>query len=164
MSEGKVLVANHDGVYVLRMEGDVRVTLCGAVDAFIDSMFADENLRSVLVDLSAADAIDSTTLGLLARMSIKTIERLGVRPTLISPRPDITRVLVTMGLDDVFDLIEDESELEVPAADSLDELGKGAFSEDSMRRKVIKAHKALMSLNTSNRNAFRELVDTLEAS
>ena len=106
---GRIMVGDHDGVYVLLFQGDVRLTLCTAVDSFLDRMFQDACFKSVVVDLGATESIDSTSLGLLAKLSIQADKRFGYRPTLVSTQPDITRVLVTMGLDDVFDLVQEPS-------------------------------------------------------
>ena len=103
---GRILVASHDGVYVLVFEGDVRLTLCTAVDEYLEKMFQDHGFRSVVVDLSETDNIDSTSLGLLAKLSIQTERRFSFRPTLISTRRDITRILLSMGFNEVFDLVE----------------------------------------------------------
>ncbi len=48
---GRILVGDHEGVYVLLFQGDVRLTLCTAVDSFLDRMFDDAGFRSVVVDL-----------------------------------------------------------------------------------------------------------------
>jgi len=71
MSSGEIKVAAHDGVYVIKMEGDVRLTLCLSFDDFIEKMFDAPDFCSVVFDLSDAQAIDSTTLGLMAKISIK---------------------------------------------------------------------------------------------
>ena len=68
---GRILVGDHDGVYVLRFEGDVRVTLSGSFDHYMERILVDGSLDSVLVDLTDAIAIDSTSLGVLAKLSIK---------------------------------------------------------------------------------------------
>ena len=44
---GRILVAEHDGVYMIKFEGDVRLTLCATVDQYLDRMFAE-----MAVDLS----------------------------------------------------------------------------------------------------------------
>ena len=49
---GRILVGDHEGVYVLLFQGDVRLTLCTAVDSFLDRMFDDTGFRSVVVDLA----------------------------------------------------------------------------------------------------------------
>ncbi|MFU8817213.1 MAG: STAS domain-containing protein [Pseudomonadales bacterium] len=153
------MVGDHDGVYVLLFEGDVRLTLCTAVDSFLDRMFQDAGFQSVVVDLAATQTIDSTSLGLLAKLSIQADKRFGFRPTLVSTRPDITRVLVTMGLDDVFNLVEQP----LVHDEQLGELACASASEDEVRERVLEAHRILMSMNETNRSAFSDLVTTLEA-
>jgi anti-anti-sigma factor len=156
---GRILVGAHDGVYVLLFEGDVRVTLCTAIDTFLERMFDDVAFKSVVVDLARTDSIDSTSLGLLAKLSIQADKRFGYRPMLVSTRPDVTRVLVTMGLDDVFNLVREP----LVHDEQLGELPCGCLAEHEVRKRVIEAHRLLMDLNDGNREAFHDLVKTLEA-
>ena len=156
---GRILVGEHDGVYLIVFEGDVRLTLCTAVDVYLEKMFQDENFKSVLVDLSKTENIDSTSLGLLAKLSIQADKRFHYRPTLISTRPDITRILLSMGFDEVFNLVETPLE----HSEQLAELPRMESSEEGMRQRVLDAHRTLMSMNETNRETFRDLVETLEA-
>lgn len=155
---GRILVGDHEGVYVLLFQGDVRLTLCTAVDSFLDRMFEDAGFRSVVVDLGQTDSIDSTSLGLLAKLSIEAERRFSYRPTLVSTRPDITRVLVTMGLDDVFNLVKEPLQHD----EQLGELPCRAAGESEVRTRVLQAHRILMDMNESNRAAFQDLVTALE--
>ena len=156
---GKILVASHDGVYVIVFQGDVRLTLCTTVDDYLEKMFQDANFRSVIVDLSETENIDSTSLGLLAKLSIQAEKRFSFRPTLISTRRDITRILLSMGFDEVFDLVEEPLEHK----EQLAELPELTGSEEGVRQRVLDAHRTLMSMNESNRNTFHDLVAALEA-
>ena len=157
--QGRILVADKDGVYLMKFVGDVRVTLCTAVDAFLDAMFHDDAFRSVVIDLSRTAGIDSTSLGVLAKLSIQAKKRFDYVPTLVSTNADITRILTTMGFDDVFNIVEEPIEHEA----QLGELPMRESSEEDVRKQVLDAHRALMSLNESNREAFQDLVETLEA-
>ena len=156
--QGRILVGSHDGVYVIVFEGDVRLTLCTTVDVYLEKMFKDENFRSVVVDLSQTENIDSTSLGLLAKLSIQADKRFNFRPTLISTQKDITRILLSMGFDEVFNLVETPLERK----DQLAELPRMAASEGDVRQRVIDAHRTLMSMNEANREAFHDLVAELE--
>lgn len=156
---GRILVAEHDGVYLMKFVGDVRLTLCAAVDQFLDTMLSDPKFRSVVIDLTGADGIDSTSLGVLAKLSIRTQERFGFRPTLVSTRTDVTRVLRSMGFDDVFHIVEQPLE----SKEQFGELPPCDCSEEELRERVLEAHKVLMSLSEANREAFQDLVETLEA-
>ena len=159
MTPGRILVANGDGTYLLKFVGDVRLGLGAAFDEFLDRLFKDQNLTSVLVDLSAAENIDSTSLGVLARLSVQAKTRLGCRPTLVSTQPDITRLLKTMGFDDAFHIVEQ------PLTDErqLGELPPTNLPAHEMRVRVLAAHRNLMAMNDRNRAAFEDLVVTLES-
>ncbi len=155
-----MLVGNGDGTYLMKLVGDVRLRLGAAVDEFLDRMFQDREFRSVVVDLSDTEGIDSTALGVLARLSTQARKRLSFTPTLVSTRADITRLLVTMGFDDVFHIVEE------PLKDGcqLRELPKTDLSPDALRERVLTAHRNLMSLNDGNHEQFEDLVAMLEAS
>lgn len=160
MTPGRILVANGDGTCLLKLVGDVRLSLGAAFDEYVERLFANSKLRSVLVDLSATDGIDSTSLGVLARLAVRARERLGCIPTLVSTRQDITRILTTMGFDDIFHIVKE------PLRDErqLGELPKCEISADELRTRVLAAHRSLMAMNDDNRDQFEELVEALESS
>ncbi len=158
MQPGKILVAEQDGAFVIKLVGDVRLTLCTTMDQFFDEMLASAGFASVVVDLIDASNIDSTTLGLLAKLAIKAKQRFGYVPVILSTNPDITRVLDSMGFDRVFSirqqpLLDDEDLGELPILPD---------SEEGVRSRVLEAHRILMGMNDSNRAKFRELVSLLE--
>ncbi len=157
---GRILVADHRGVYILKFVGDVRVTLCATVDDYLRQMFDDREFKSVLVDLSETEGIDSTSLGILAKLSIQADRRFSFVPTLVSTRPDITRILLTMGFDDVFNIIQKP----LKHAYQLAELPKLAVGNQRfLRERVLEAHRVLMSMNDQNRETFKDLVVALES-
>ena len=157
--QGRILVGSHDGVYAIVFQGDVRLTLCTTVDVYLEKMFQDREFRSVVVDLSATENIDSTSLGLLAKLSIQAEKRFQFRPTLISTRPDINRVLLSMGFDEVFHLVETP----LRHKDQLAELPRMAATDEDVRQRVLDAHRTLMAMNETNQESFQDLVATLEA-
>src|SRR5690606_3732296 len=159
MRAGQILVADHQGVYVIKMVGDVRLTLCISFDQFIDSMFSAADFNAVLFDLSEAEAIDSTTLGLMAKISLLGYDRLGTRPVVLSTNDSINRVLDTMGFADIFTICN-AFKAPVQPAEALEEAD--AAAEDVLKAKVIEAHKVLMSLNDDNKKTFTNLVGMLE--
>lgn len=158
MKPGQILVADHSGVYIIKMVGDVRLTLCISFDQFIDAMFKSENFTSVLFDLSEAEAIDSTTLGLMAKISILGQERCGIVPVILASNPSIQRILQTMGFDDIFTIVD---QLDAPAF-TAKPLNCENCDEKAVKEKVLEAHKILMGLNANNEDAFRNLVTMLE--
>ena len=70
MSSGTIKFAEQDGTFILKFIGEVRLTLCSALDATIQRMFNASNFSAIVIDLTEAYNIDSTTLGLMAKLSI----------------------------------------------------------------------------------------------
>ncbi|ASP39739.1 anti-anti-sigma factor [Bacterioplanes sanyensis] len=159
MTSGEVYVAFVDGVHIVRLVGDVRLNLCSALERYLDDILARPDFHQVVVDLSAASGVDSTTLGQIAKIAILAQERFGIRPTVVTPNPDITRLLLSMGFDQVFNLVREPIDTDA----EFEQWAAREVSEAQAREQVIDAHKVLMSLNKSNEHAFKELVDSLEA-
>src|SRR5690554_4397621 len=107
MRPGQILVADHGGVYVIKMVGDVRLTLCISFDQFIDTMFTQDDFCDVMFDLSEAEAIDSTTLGLMAKIALQGREEKGITPVIFSNNDSINRLLQTMGFQEIFTIVRD---------------------------------------------------------
>ena len=156
---GKILYAEQDGIHVLKFVGDVRVTLGPTIGGFLTQLGECEDFKSIVIDLTETEGIDSTSLGLLAKISIKTKDAFKSVPTIISPNEDITRILVSMGFNQVFVIVKEL----VTECGQLDEISAEIVSESSLREQVIEAHKVLMSLNEHNREEFRDLVEALES-
>ncbi|MBT4441715.1 MAG: STAS domain-containing protein [Oceanospirillaceae bacterium] len=159
MLKGRILVVDHDGTHVLKFLGDVRLTLCPALDQYLDNIFNSRHFKTILIDLTDTQGIDSTSLGMLAKMSIRMKKQMGFVPTLVSVNDNITRVLLSMGFDKVFVLVKQLDEDLEP----MQELAEGDFSDLSVQQKVLEAHRTLMGMNQKNHQEFKNLVDVLES-
>ena len=155
---GKIQFAEQSGTFVLKFVGEVRLTLCSALDATIEKIFAALNFTAIIIDLTEAHSVDSTTWGLMAKLSILSRQKVGLLPTVVTTNPDITRVLQSMGFDQVFNIVDTP----VPCPDCLADLPSQDQSEEVVKAKVLEAHRILMGLNDSNREAFHDLVSALE--
>jgi anti-anti-sigma factor len=158
MTSGTIQFAEEQGTFVLKFIGEVRLTLCSALDAAIEKMFAAPNFGGIIIDLSEASSVDSTTLGLLAKLSILCRQKTGLLPTLQTSNPDLIRLIESMGFDQVFNIVPRSD----CCPDCLVDLPVQDQSEEVVRAKVIEAHQILMGLNESNRAAFQDLVSTLQ--
>jgi anti-anti-sigma factor len=160
MQPGKILVAEQSGAFVIKLIGDVRLTFCTALDDFFERMFAAPGFVSVIIDLSEAENIDSTTLGQLAKLALGAQRRYKLTPVIVSTNPNITRILDSMGFGRVFDIRHELLRTDRQLA----ELPLAVGTENDVRERVIEAHRVLMGLNAQNRAQFNELVCALEAS
>lgn len=158
MNSGKIQFAELQGTFVLKFIGEVRLTLCSALDATIERIFSSSEFQSIVIDLNEATGLDSTTLGLLAKLSILSRQKVGILPTMACHNDDITRLLYSMGFDQVFNIVHGTED----APESLVDLPSQDQDETIVRATVLEAHRILMSLNESNREAFKDLVNALE--
>lgn len=167
-SSGEILVADHDGVYVIKMSGDVRLTLCIPFDKCIENLMRRENFCTILFDLNDALGLDSTTLGLIVKLAVKSKSKHNKTPLLLCKAPAIKRLIMTMGLDDVCELVND-----VPnSCCAIYSEGNGfthlepskQANESLLKSKILESHYALMELNKTNEETFKDLVQTLKQS
>ena len=158
MSTGKIQYAESDGSFILKFIGDVRLTLCSTLDKTLDTILKRPGIESVIIDLTETKGIDSTSLGLLARLSIQSKKRFGLVPTILSTNDDINRILMTMGFDQVFVIVKEAGK----DVDRLQDLPCEDSADQEVMDKVLNAHKTLMDLNEHNRQEFQELVHRLE--
>ena len=158
MTEGRVLAAREQGAYVLRLVGDVRLTLCASLEEYIESMLDDPQFTSVWVDLCDAEGVDSTTLGQLAKLALAVRERYQFRPAIYCCDPGLIRLLRSMGLDALFELRERVCCM----SNCTQAIPMIPGSEELVRERVIDAHRVLMGVSDANRERFHDLVSTLE--
>jgi anti-anti-sigma factor len=160
MDAGKILVAQSNGIYIVKFVGDVRLNLCSTLDKYTDKMFESDAFKTVIIDLTETQCIDSTSLGQLAKISILYKKQYGQVPTIISTNGDINRILTSMGFDQVFHIIKEL----VSKVEYLDqqELAVEVINEQEMKDRVLEAHKLLMDMNQNNYDAFQDLVNSLE--
>lgn len=158
MSDGKIQFAEYNETFVLKCVGDVRLTFCSALNETIEKILKTNSFKSIVIDLTEVISIDSTTLGLLAKLSILSKRKFGMLPTLASTNPDVSRVLDSMGFNQVFNVVHTPA----PCPECLDDLPEQDQTEAVVKERVLEAHQILMSLNQSNRDAFRDLVSALE--
>ena len=158
MEAGKILVSQHDGTYVIKLVGDVRVTLCTTLNNYIETIFKGGNVSEVMVDMIDTEGVDSTTLGLLAKLAIHCNNNLKINPTVFCPDESLYHTLDIMGLDDVFDIIQEPPGF----MENFEELSAASVDECEARERVLEAHRLLSRLNDRNKQEFVDLIHTLE--
>lgn len=159
MSCGRILYTVHQGALVLRLDGDVRADWCASLDGVIERVLAVPGVKSLIVDLHAATNIDSTMLGVLARVAVRMRERSGGKPLAVAPGADIRRLLDSMCLDKVFNIVDQSRDAGCECRD----VPRVERDDDELCRQVADAHRVLMSIDDRNFIAFRDVVAALEA-
>ncbi|QJQ97047.1 MULTISPECIES: STAS domain-containing protein [Halomonadaceae] len=159
MCEGRLKAAFDSGVFVLKLCGDVRLTLCATLDNQVERLANTPGLRAVMIDLRDVSNVDSTALGFLAKVAMAVRSRLERPPTIVADHPDVRRMLDVMGFSHYFTLVESP----VTEPQELDELPQINADEAGMQQRILEAHRILMRMNEHNHEEFRPLVELLEA-
>ena len=98
MAPGKILVSQDGRSYIIRLVGDVRVTLCASLNNYMEVIFMSEKISEIIVDMVYTEGVDSTTLGLLAKLAIYSNENFKIRPIVFCPDESLYETLMVTGV------------------------------------------------------------------
>ncbi|WKD29739.1 STAS domain-containing protein [Halomonas sp. KG2] len=163
IEEGRIKAAFDSGVFVLKLCGDVRLTLCATLDSQAQRLAETPGLTAVMIDLREATNVDSTALGFLAKVAMAVKGRLEHPPTIIADNPDVRKMLDVMGFARFFTLMEAPLQQASTLASALEDLPAEPADEEGLRERILEAHRILMHMNEHNREQFQPLVEMLEA-
>ncbi|MCF8998536.1 STAS domain-containing protein [Acinetobacter nectaris] len=159
MSTGHVEYASLNGTHFFKIIGEVRAQSCISLDKLLGKIEKQStNIVSAVVDLTQTTFIDSTVLGILAKLGLKLKQMHNIQSVMLSTNPDITTLANSMGLGQVFAILTCSEETKVCTKALPDE----DVNQKSMLTTVLDAHKTLCKLNQSNHNIFEPLVKQLE--
>lgn len=169
MASGRVTHAQTGGLHVLRYFGRVNYVLAPAIKQFADELVNHGGVRAWIFDLTRAEILDSTNLGLLARLAVRAGgEGKGARSIIVSSSDDLDSVLRSMSFDELFEIVK-------PSAPPDGALGNGSAvngeeaidaghpTRRELSETMLDAHRALMALNEDSRLQFQDVVAALEA-
>ncbi|RKQ96401.1 anti-anti-sigma factor [Kushneria sinocarnis] len=159
MNEGRIQAAFEEGTFVLKLSGDVRLTLCATLDQQVEPLAELPGLERVIVDLREVINMDSTALGFLAKIALAVRERLPNQPLVVVEHPDVLQMLEVMGFQHYVTIVEAPG----PEPDRFDELPTMESGEEELRARILEAHRTLMQMSEHNRLEFQPLVELLES-
>ena len=178
MPRGHVTHAQKEGVHVLRYFGDVNFMLAPGIQRFVDHLIDAGSIKGMVFDLTCAQSLDSTNLGLLARVNERLLGAGAANSVIISGNEDIDVVLHSMGFDQTFDLqtLDLQTSNLVPSGEprvgapsaavasevSTEPITTDAPSANDLRQTMLEAHRALVRLSDAGRLEFEPVVQTLE--
>ena len=117
-------------------------------------------VKSVGVDMLDAEGVDSTTLGLIAKLGLHCRECYQMNVKLFCQNPSIIRTLECMGFDEIIDIFQQSPDDFDTELQSLEEVPADV---DEIRQQVLEAHKLLLRLNPQNSAEFTDLINALES-
>jgi anti-anti-sigma factor len=160
LTRGSARYAKDAGTWVLQVAGDVRHPMAPALNALLNQAFSDTALTHFVIDLSATEAIDSTCLGILARIANHLSGCGRGKPVIIAPNADIATLLHAVCFDRLFHLIAEapapidrQRLMPVPSQDA---------GEREMLALILEAHRRLCSIDAHTHAVFQDIATALE--
>lgn len=158
MSTGHVEYASLNGTHIFKLIGEVRAQSCISLDKLLNRIEQQSNVVGAIVDLTQTTFIDSTVLGILAKLGLKLKQIHNIQAVMLSTNSDITTLANSMGLGQVFVILNYCGDPNVCTLELMEE----HITHRNMLNIVLDAHKTLMELNQSNQNMFEPLVKQLQ--
>ncbi len=160
MNAGEIFYAVAGDRGFLKLTGVIRHPLSQRLSQAARRVLDGAGVRNVVVDLQEALFIDSTCLGLLARVATRCLELGLARPIIVSTQKDVTGLLKTMGFDRVFVLLDSAGTYDGALVDAAELAGLATRPDP---RVILDAHRALAEMNEKNRHLFQSVIEILDA-
>jgi anti-anti-sigma factor len=168
MPEAHVTHAEKEGVHVLRYFGDVNYVLAPGIQRFVDRLIDDGSITGMVFDLTCAQSLDSTNLGLMAHVNERLLKVGAANSVIVSGNEDIDIVLRSMGFDQTFDMVPSNApsagdpRVSVAPDDRAEPIETDSPSATDLRQTMLEAHRALIRLSEAGRLEFEPVVQCLE--
>lgn len=158
MNGGNILYAKNEQKYFIKLTGNLRFTNGHDFSSLLNVIFKDPDVKDIMIDMSEADYLDSTILGLLAKTANFMIKKFQRKATVLSLNEDINYLLDSIGLNDVFIVVESCDY----TPEMLKKIPDIKSSEQENALTILDAHRQLVKLNEKNKTVFKNVVDLLE--
>ena len=158
MAEPAYLFARQDSILFFKLTGELKYTHSIGFDNFLDQLMEKNDFDHAVFDLTEAEYIDSTNLGLMAKLAVFMKKQGKSMPSIISANEDINQILESVNFGNFFKIIRDpeasiKPENEIPQVEG---------DREKSTRMIIDAHKNLIRLSKENKETFQDIVSLLE--
>ncbi|MBD3318066.1 MAG: STAS domain-containing protein [Chitinivibrionales bacterium] len=157
IKSGAFYYAQVEDVCVIRLVGSITWKISPDFEHFLDQVLVDDTVRKFFLDLSQTTYIDSTNLGLLARLHLPHSAKRSSTTKIYSTRNAINTILDDVGFTTIFAHSADNPYESIPMRPI--NAPKRVIDQKQL---ILKAHQDLARLNRRNRATFQSVVDEME--
>jgi len=156
--DGTIMSARVDGIEYIRFNGVIRYSQCAGLESHIESLFTKPSFSEIAIDLENAQMLDSTALGLLARIAIEFKKLSDNKPVIFLRRGELAHILKRVCFDQVFNIVT-----QAKSKDDMDfvEIASVTNSEKKVLKCVLEAHKNLAQISEENSHYFTDITRAL---
>ena len=164
MKPGNILYSRLGSLAVLKFVGKLGFAEAGSrhlsssLNAFLDQLFEMRNFENILLDLTEAESIDSTNLGLMARITKFCMQQFNRKAVIVTMNENTNRLLESVGFDKVFVVVHKA----VAPCTEMTAIPVVNQTDPEWAQTVLSAHRELCEMNEKNNDTFRGVVELLE--
>lgn len=157
MGDCNYFIAENEKNCFVKLTGYSSYIKCAAFKEFVDELIKNQSYEEIYIDLSETEYLDSTSLGILAKMAEYMLEKKNKKAVIYSVKPDINKLLESVGFQSVFDI--DSADKITPQNYFL--LEDKQVTKDKLSDILLDSHKSLMGMNDTNRKTFSDVIEIL---
>ena len=158
MDQNDILYVLENRCLYLNMVGEIRHTLCVGLDTLIRQMIQQNQVDKFVVDLRQTSFLDSTSLGIIARMAKHMQNNSSDKPILISTNDDIDQILNSVQFNTIAQIVTSWDNL----PEQYIEIDIHPKETRNPREIVLESHKELTRINKDNLDKFVGVIESLE--
>lgn len=155
--KAQFLFACENKKYFIKIIGVPRYTNCANFNYFVNTLLKTNDFEDILIDIRETQFLDSTCLGLLAKLAGAVFTKFNRRMALISTEADINELLKNTGFDKIMLIIDQPNFF----LSNLNSLPESPDVEQNMAKMMLEAHENLVLLSSENKKKFKAVVDML---
>lgn len=157
MDQNKVLYALENRCLYLKMIGSIRHTVCTNLDSIVRQVIDQDQVDQFVVDLRSAVFLDSTSLGIIARMA-RYMKKSSEKPVLISTNDDVNEILNSIRFNSIAQIVKGSEYFPEKLFDS------DLYTEQIRPHHdiILESHHELTKIHKNNKNKFDAVIKSLE--
>lgn len=155
--EGTILSARKESVEYIKFIGVIRYSQCAGLESHIDHLFSNVDFTEIIIDLEQSEMLDSTALGLLAKISIEYKNVSERKIVIFMKQGELANILKRVCFDQVFNFVNRSTE----QGSSYTELPQQLKTEEEVMQSVLRAHKSLAEISPDNEHFFTDITKAL---
>jgi anti-sigma B factor antagonist len=155
----RVLVGNIDAGYIIKVIGKGTMEYCSDLFQYISDKMDSKNVDAVYFDLSAANYLDSSFIGVIVSVQKKMKKNGNSNVILLNPSEKVKDILNTMGLFEILPIQEEHQFINIELTDEIKKKLEKNYEDIQL---LLESHQNLMELNSENRKKFSLVEEMLQ--
>lgn len=150
--------AKVDNKYFIKLSGELKYQWSSGFNNFLQELFKKQNFDEIIVDVTDTEYMDSTNIGLLAKIARYSIKNFSHKLPLIIDEADVKELLQEMGFDKLCKFIKKPEDFD----HKYEKIKGQKESKKNLGKMILDAHRTLSDINEKNKDQFKNVLDVLE--